>query len=116
MFSIEIEFKESFYTKTTTTFYEDALKEGIEYATNAFVDACKDEAPVRTGRLSKGHYARMDGLTGVVGNDVEYAPYVIYGTSRQAPNNYPSRVASRMNVGDKVVSLFEQSLITRGIL
>lgn len=116
MYSIKVDFNDSFFTKTKTDFYESALKESIEYVTNEFVNACKDEAPVRTGRLKDGHYARMDGLTGIVGNDVEYAPYVIYGTSRQAPNNYPSRVASRMNLSGTVSSRFQQSLITNGVL
>ena len=55
MYSIKVDFNDSFFTKTKTDFYESALKESIEYVTNEFVNACKDEAPVRTGRLKDGH-------------------------------------------------------------
>lgn len=116
MFDVKINFNSSFYKKTDASLYQDALKESIEYMTNAFVDECKKEAPVRTGRLRDGHYSRVQGLTGIIGNNVDYAPYVIFGTSRQAPNNYPSRVASRMGLMGQYQSIFQQSLITKGIL
>lgn len=117
MFEVEIEFTDSFHNKTNTEHYMDALQEALEYMGNEFLNALKDEAPVRTGRLRDGHYMNVSKDTVSIGNNVEYASYVIYGTSRQAPNNYPSRVASRMGVFvESSMSVFESSLITRGVL
>ena len=87
----------------------------LEYTTSVLLDAVRDEAPVRTGNLRDGHYMTSNKLTYMIGNNVEYAPFVIYGTSRQAPNNYPARAINRMNVSETVSSLFNQSLITRGV-
>ena len=114
MIDIKIDFTDSFNKKTNPQNYEESLKESIEYVTNIFVEECSREAPKRTGRLSKGHYYRMDGLSGHVGNIMYYAPYVIFGTSRQPANDYPSRVANQLNIGELVSSRFADSLIMRG--
>lgn len=116
MFDIKITYNDSFNKKTNGRLYQDCLHDCIEYTTTEFMEACKDEAPVRTGNLRDGHYVKVTGLNGIVGNDVEYAKYVIYGTSRQAPNNYPSRVVSRLNISGEVQSRLQESLITNGIL
>lgn len=117
LFDLEIEFTESFYRKTNPSNYSEALTETMQYMGNLIVEGLKDEAPVRTGRLRDGHYSIVEGNDILIGNDVEYAKYVIYGTSRQAPNNYPSRVLSKMGVFSEMSkSRFEESLITRGVL
>ena len=116
MIEIKIDYNDSFYKKTNPNTYIQAISETIEFVTSQFVEGCKDEAPVRTGQLRDGHYSKVNGLEGYVCNNVEYAKYVIYGTSRQAPNNYPARVAKKMNIGETSRSLFEQSLITQGVL
>ena len=115
MFEINIEFKDSFYNKTNPENYINAFQDMVEFTTDTLVNECKSEAPVRTGNLRDGHYSRIENLSGHVYNDVEYAKYVIYGTSRQAPNNYPQRVLNRMNPST-YTSRFHSSLITRGVL
>ena len=115
MLDINIEFTNSFYNKTNPENIRSALEDTIQFATDKIVEECKNEAPVRTGNLRDGHYSRLDNLRGYLCNDVEYAPYVIYGTSRQAPNNYPQRVMNRIGmIGYQ--SRFHDSLITRGVL
>lgn len=116
MFEVTVEFTDSYYTKLNPETYVDSAKECMKYMADILNDEIKDEAPVRTGRLREGHYVREDnGLSYFLCNNVEYAPYVIYGTSRQAPNDYPTRVMNRVNV-DRVESLFSSSLITKGVL
>lgn len=114
MITLEVKFTDSYNRKTNPSLYEDSLRDVIEFFTNELVDACKDEAPVRTGNLRDGHYPIVNDLTGSVGNDVEYAPYVIFGTSRQAPNNYPQRVVNKVDPS-KTASILQQSLIMRGV-
>lgn len=52
----------------------------------------KGFAPVRTGNLRRSitHEVRNvpSGAEAVVGTDVEYAPYVEFGTSKMAPHAY----------------------------
>ena len=115
MFTVEVKINDSFYRKTDPNTYIEAINDVMEYTTSMLLEAVKDEAPVRTGNLRDGHYMTSSKLTYMIGNNVEYAPYVIYGTSRQAPNNYPSRAINRMNITGTVGSLFSQSLITRGV-
>jgi HK97 gp10 family phage protein len=45
----------------------------------------KAATPVRTGRLRASITHEVRGLTGVVGTNVEYAPYVEFGTVKMAP-------------------------------
>lgn len=116
MWEVEVNYLDSFYLKTSPDVYLEAMKDAIQFMGDDIVDALKSEAPVRTGRLREGHYSINNGLSLIISNDVEYAKYVIYGTSRQPANDYPSRVMARMNVGEKCVSRFEDSLIMRGVL
>lgn len=75
----------------------------------------KGLAPVRTGNLRRSIHTELgqDGLSAEVGTDLEYAPYVEYGTSRMAPQAYmrpaferhaPEYVAGMQGiVGDSVL-------------
>ena len=116
MFSVRIEFTSSYYTKMDASIYQDSMTEVIEYTANKINDAIKEEAPVRTGNLRDGHIVRVNGLSASILNDVPYAPFVIYGTSRQAPNNYPQRAINHMNLTGEARSRFSESLITKGVL
>jgi phage gpG-like protein len=44
----------------------------------------KRNCPVDTGRLRQSITHRIEGSTGIVGTNVEYAPYVEYGTGKHA--------------------------------
>lgn len=117
MFEFEVDFTDSFYKKTNPQNYIDALQDTLGYMGDLFVQGLKDEAPVRTGRLRDGHYSMIMSNQVLIGNNVPYAKYVIYGTSRQAPNNYPARVANRAGFFvSQSGSVFESSLIMKGVL
>ncbi len=105
MFNVEITYSESFYKKLNPSVYVQAEEECVKNSTMEAEEGCISEAPVRTGKLRDGHYTEIEGMNGRVMNDVEYAPYVVYGTSRQPANNYPQRVANEMSggYGDKFV-------------
>ena len=46
----------------------------------------KLKCPVDTGQLRSSITHRIEGTTGIVGTNVEYAPYVEYGTGKHARN------------------------------
>lgn len=114
MIDIDIQFSNSFYKKLDSKNLLDSASKAIEYAGRECNEEIKKEAPVRTGRLRDGHELRGVGLQAVLVNNVEYFPFVVYGTSRQSANNYPQRVIGRLNIHGLVQSRFEESLITRG--
>lgn len=75
----------------------------------------KEFAPIRTGNLMRSIHTEIGdgGLSAEIGTDVEYAPFVEYGTSRMAPQPYmrpafdrhaPEYVAGMQNIaGDSVL-------------
>lgn len=93
--------------------YQQAEEDFIQRITEDTVEECKLEAPVITGRLRDGHYSEVDGLIGYVKNDVEYALYVIYGTDKQPPNNYPQRAL--YNIQGQYMEKFIECLRNNGV-
>ena len=110
---VEITFSDTYYNKLNPDNYISAEEETIQSITLEAEEKCMAEAPVDTGLLRDSHYSEVEGLVGRVMNDVEYAPYVIYGTSKQSPNDYPQRVLNDMSgsYGEK----FVQALNNNGV-
>lgn len=80
----------------------------------------KQECPVDTGTMMRSIGTKSesgDGWFDSVGDEVttwlctcgvEYAPYVIYGTSKQDANNFPARVVK--NEKDKVTDIIVSTI------
>lgn len=66
--------------KMTQADYDQAMRKACLLVEN---DA-KKKCPVDTGRLRQSITNRIEGNTGIVGTNVEYAPYVEYGTGKKA--------------------------------
>lgn len=69
---------------------KNALKKGLIVATLTAEDNAVQLAPIDTGRL-KGdikHDIDEENLVGIVGNTVEYAPHLEFGTSKQSAQPY----------------------------
>ena len=92
-----VEYGDRYYRIIDTSNYIKAEEECIKNITLEAEEGCINEAPVDTGLLRDSHYSENEGLSGRVMNDVEYAVYVIYGTSRQSANNYPQRVVNELS-------------------
>lgn len=58
------------------------LERGVAKATQYCCDRAKDLCPVDTGNLRNSISCESDGLEGCIYTNVEYAPYVEYGTSK----------------------------------
>lgn len=67
------------YKKTKTEELEDAVDE----ATINVERGAKKKAPVDTGRLRSSIHRTANGLSGVVFTNVEYAPYMEFGTGSE---------------------------------
>ena len=70
---------------------EEKIKQGITKVTLEAEKECKTECPVDTGNLMNSIASEIGEDEGLVKTDVEYAPYVIYGTSKMEANNFPER-------------------------
>ena len=100
---IKVDFTESFNRKLNSMSYVEACSDTIQQVTQELLTEVKNECPVRTGNLRDGHFTSTTILQGNIHNTVEYAPYVIYGTSRQSPNNYPQRASNTILANGKVL-------------
>lgn len=80
---------------------EDLVDENglIRELTMKGVNYCKQEAPKDTGDLAKGINSRITGDSGVVKTNIEYARYVIYGTSAHEITVKNKKVLSDRNSG-----------------
>lgn len=58
------------------------LSTGLQKAVLAVEREAKRDCPVDTGRLRSSITGRIEGSTGIVGTNVEYAAFVEHGTGR----------------------------------
>lgn len=114
--NIQVEFTDSFNRKLNSMSLVEACSDTIQEATEDLLDEVKNECPVRTGNLRDGHFTSTTILRGNIHNNVEYAPYVIYGTSRQAPNNYPQRAHNKILSDDRITSYLIENMKAHGLL
>lgn len=110
---LDIIYSDDFYKKIDVSSYVNAEEECISNVTLEAELRCREEAPVDTGLLRDSHYVEISNLEGAVKNDVEYMPYVVYGTSRQSPNNYPQRVVNSLS--GKYGEMFLLALKNNGV-
>ncbi len=76
----------------------DVMAEAMEICCLTAERYAKAACPWRTGRLRNSiTYAVVadgDDVQGIIGTNVEYAPYVEYGTSRQKAHHYLQKAAT----------------------
>lgn len=70
----------------------------------------KEICPVDTGRLRNSITHTQDGDNAYIGTNVEYAPYVEFGTSRTRMKERPYLRPAATEHTDEYKSLMEQSL------
>ena len=113
--AMEVEFLPSFYNKLNKSALITAQERLVEKLTQVLEEECVKECPVRTGNLRDSHYVVLNGLESYVGNNTDYAPYVIYGTSKQSPNNYPQRAIRNTITSTYLRLVFEDYMQYGGI-
>ena len=86
------------------------LGKAVKTAALYLENPLKDECPVLSGTMMRSIDTRQDGeMEWLDVARVEYAPYVIYGTSRQDANNFPARVVKSEK--DKVTDLIKETIM-----
>jgi len=82
-------FEKAAALKTLASAVKGYVDEALKAAADLCVSEAKRLAPVRTGRLRDSIRILERGAGYViVGSDVEYAPYVEFGTYRMAPRSF----------------------------
>lgn len=59
---------------------DDAVTEALNKACLLVLNSAKEKVPVNTGNLRNSITYEVEGNEGIVGTNVEYAPYVEFGT------------------------------------
>lgn len=59
---------------------DDAVAEALNKACLLVQNSAKEKVPVNTGNLRNSITYKVEGNEGTVGTNVEYAPYIEYGT------------------------------------
>lgn len=67
---------------------ETKLHRGLVMGTRIVQSEARAECPVDTGELRRSIHGQVDGLTGEVGTNKEYAGYVEFGTYKMAAQPY----------------------------
>lgn len=98
---IEVKIKDKEVLAQIDSLLEQKLKEACVLVQ----DTAKQNCPVDTGRLQGSITYQVEGKEGVVGTNVEYAPYVEAGTYKMAGKHY------LQNAGDsnrqRIINLFK---------
>lgn len=98
---IEVRIKDKEVLAQIDSLIEQKLKEACVLVQ----DTAKQNCPVDTGRLQGSITYAVEGKEGVVGSNVEYAPYVEGGTYKMAARHF------LQNAGDsnreKIINLFK---------
>ena len=88
---VDITINASFEKKVNPDNYKAAIQDTLAESTERIMEEFQNECPVRTGNLRDSRSVEIGEMSSSIHNSAEYAGYVIYGTSRMSPNNYPQR-------------------------
>lgn len=112
---VEITFGDNYNKKMDPSIYVNAIRDTVSEVAKETMVECQSECPVRTGNLRDSHAVESDEFTATITNSAEYWVYVVYGTSRMASNNYPSRAWNTMISQDRISEIFKTKLKENGI-
>lgn len=112
---VDITFKDSYTKKMDASLYVDAIQDTVSEVAQETMTECQSECPVRTSNLRDSHAVENSEFSATITNSAEYWMYVVYGTSRMASNNYPSRAWNTMISQNRVGEIFKNKLNEKGI-
>lgn len=113
---VSVEFAPKFYKKIDSDNFKKCVESTLKKCGEEAVKECISECPVVTGNLRDHHSLKTSKDVVEVVNDCGYAGYVAFGTSKQAPNNYPSRVISKLKTDDFIGNAFEKECKSRKLI
>lgn len=115
-FNVDIQFTESFRKKTNPETWKKIISDSLNDVTDELLKECKNECPVDTGTLQEGHEAdKPDGFEKKITNEVEYMPYVVYGTVYMDANDYPTRAMESVSNRNVMEESFKRRVKEQGM-
>lgn len=115
MMNMEVKINPQFYKKLDKSLVKESMEETIKKTTDEANIRCKTTCPYDTGELSRAHKTEITGEEGLVRNDIEYAPYVIHGTSRMNARNYPQQVINELLSENYMNNTFKKEYKKHGV-
>lgn len=113
---LDVTFNASFYTKTDSDVLKKCFEEVIKEVTEDADKECRSICPVDTGLLRDSHSTKSNGLEGTVHNSTDYWMYVVYGTYKQAAQNYPEEVVNTLQSNETASKRLKEKLKSKGII
>lgn len=84
------------------------IQKGLSEAGEKVVAEAKAECPVDTGNLKRSINKKVASTSCVVGTNVEYAPYVEFGTYKMAAKAF--LIPALVNKEDEVVAIIREAI------
>lgn len=112
---VEVNYSDSFYQKLNPDNYRNCIIGTVKDIAEEALNGCQSECPVRTGNLRDSHDVEVNEFEASVTNSADYWEYVVYGTRRTPPNNYPERVRNNLVSGNVINDSFRNELLNQGI-
>lgn len=99
--TVEVHIKDKEVLKQLDTILEQKLKQACVLV----MDGAKQDCPVDTGRLQGSINYQVEGKEGIVGSNVEYAPYVEAGTHGRPGRHFLQNAGDSHR--DEILNLFK---------
>ena len=116
MIDIKVEVRESFYKKTSHDIVKQCIANTIRNTTLEEEKRCKVASPYDTGALRRGHSSEISSEEGLIRNRMNYAVYVVHGTSKMEARNYPQEVANDLASENYMSESMEKELKKKGVI
>lgn len=127
MINIDVKVNPSFYKKIAHNIIKEAESQTIKKTTLEAENRCKKKSPgpgnqlpntsyKASGNLRRGHSSELKETEGLVKNSMNYAVYVVHGTSKMPARNYPKQVADELASERYMSNTLLNELKKRGVL
>jgi hypothetical protein len=127
LINIDVKINPSFYKKVNPSIVKQCEASTIKKTTLEAENRCKKISPgpgnqlpgttyKASGNLRRGHSSEISEEEGLVKNNMNYAVYVVHGTSKMPARNYPQTVASELSKENFMSNNFLKELKKQGVL
>ena len=116
MIDISVKINPDFYKKTSKEIVSQCVANTIRNTTLEAEKRCKEKAPYQTGALKRGHSSEISSEEGKVRNSMNYAVYVVHGTSKMEARNYPLQVANELSSEKYMSNSMKTELRKNGVV
>ena len=116
MIQVSVKLSDGFLKKTDESLFKQCIEDVISNVTLEAESRCRIKSPYATGNLRRCHSSDIHSMEGRVTNSAEYATYVIHGTSRMSPRNYPLEVCNELHSERYISKHASDSFAKRGLL